>query len=277
MAVNAAGHTSVGHVRERNEDQFLVAAVERSLRVCASSVGGADGAWRPTSSDATLLMVADGMGGQGGGDVASNVAIRAVTQYLCGAIPRLGVARSRGQSDSVPGVRGELERAVAQGDAQVRRAAQNGAAPRMGTTLTLAYIMFPTLYVAHVGDSRCYLMRAGTLSQLTDDHTVAEQLRRDGRIEVGERSELHHVLYNALGGGGDSHAEPQVRRVLLHPDDCLLLCSDGITKHLVDTEIGAILDRERDPQRAVRELVRQADDRGGSDNSTAVVARCTLR
>jgi protein phosphatase len=81
----------------------------------------------------------------------------------------------------------------------------------------------------------------------------------------------------ALGGGGPSHAEPQVRRVLLHPDDGLLLCSDGITKHLIDDEIGAILERERDPQRAVRELVRQADDRGGTDNSTAVVARCSWR
>ena len=278
VPIDAAGCTHVGRVRERNEDQFLVATLERSLRIRSSSVGYADGEWLPSSGTGTLLMVADGMGGMGGGDVASQVAVRAVTQHLWGAMPHFDAAPpTRKRQDSLPGVRDELTSAVAQGDQQVRTAAANGDAKtrKMGTTLTIAYINFPTLYVAHVGDSRCYLLRAGEIAQLTEDHTVAEQMRQDGRISVADDSEFHHVLHKALGGTDHALVDPQIRRVLLGEGDHVLLCSDGVTKHLSDTEIRDTLRGAPTAQHAADNLVAEANARGGTDNITAVVARCT--
>jgi protein phosphatase len=276
VALDTAGATSVGKERSRNEDQFLIATLERHLHVHASSLGE-DGL--PGAAEGTLLIVADGMGGHAGGEVASRVAVRAVAECICSVIPWFDAAHPpRARQDSLPGMREGLSYAVAASDREVRRAGTQGdGSPDMGTTLTIAYVRFPRAYVAHVGDSRCYHWQKGQIHRLTRDHTLAEQLRD----QVGEQAEsataFQNVLWNALGGGATIEARPDLDRVILAPDDALLLCSDGLTKHVDDERIAAILAGAKSAEETCEQLVAEANAGGGSDNITAVVARFVAR
>jgi protein phosphatase len=177
---------------------------------------------------------------------------------------------------TLPGVKTGLHEAFAQGDAQVKRAAQRTGGADMGTTLTAAYLLWPSLYVAHVGDSRCYLLRDGALSQLTTDHTMANKLKQASDIDLDENSPWHHVFWNAIGGGQHATMEPEVHR---HPQangDVILLCSDGLSKHASDESIANALDTSTSADEACKRLVAMANADGGSDNITVVVARCKL-
>jgi protein phosphatase len=280
VALECAGLTHVGRQRERNEDQFLIATMQRTLEVRESSVSYDAMRWLPDSARGTILVVADGMGGAGSGDIASQVAVQAIANYLTSVLPIADAASRRAaralRDQTLPGVRQGLMRAIAKGDSAVRQAAHSpGANERMGTTLTMAYVLWPHLYVAHVGDSRCYLMREGRLEQLTSDHTLAEQLRTQTKVVIDASSPWHHVLWNALGGGEkNATAEPEVHRVSLESDDVLLLCSDGLTKHVDDASIVPALDGADNAKDACDRLVDMANAAGGSDNITAVVARC---
>lgn len=282
--VHSAGLSDVGRVRTRNEDQFLVATVRRSLEVAQTSLGADVVRWLPGATQGTVLLVADGMGGGAAGDVASTVAVKAIVEYLCNTMPSAGpasVAQSRLRAQTIPGVRVGLQTALAAGDAEVRRAA--GDAPRsgrsmpMGTTATLAYLLWPQLYVAHAGDSRCYLVRAGGLSQLTTDHTFAERYRAEHGVAVDEESPWHHVLWNALGGIRNAVLQPEIRRFTLQPNDALVLCSDGLTKHVPEATISSVVTSGADPAVCCQKLVDLANDAGGTDNVTVVVAQCTPR
>lgn len=276
VTVEAVGATSQGLKRERNEDQFLIATLRRSIDVESTSLGVDLGPALPGQPDGTILVVADGMGGQGGGDRASAVAVKAVIDYLCSAMPwfTVPVPQGRERQESLPGVREGLTSAMLRGDDQVRAAAAEGSGPPgMGTTLTLAFVAFPHLYVAHVGDSRCYILRAGRLWRLTTDHTVAEQLRANN-VQLDKSSPFHHVLWNALGGGGkQARPRPDVMRCTLDVHDTIVLCSDGLTKHVDETQIAALLGGAPDIAAASVALVRAANEAGGSDNITVVVAR----
>lgn len=275
--IDAAGATAIGQERRRNEDQFLIATLHRNLRVRSSSIGDAAGKWLPGSVEGMILMVADGMGGHGGGDVASAVAVRAVAEYLCSVMhwSEFVPAVPRPTADSLPGVREGLRSAVYLGDREVRRAGRKEGSPDMGTTLTMAYVRFPLLYIAHVGDTRCYLLRNGQLSQLTRDHTLAEEIReKNGGAEVIDASAWEHILSNALGGGDGVMARPDILRHRLEFGDVVLLCSDGLTKHIDDLQLVELLNRPQSAADASALLVKSADVAGGSDNITAVVARC---
>lgn len=279
VALDAAGFTDIGREREKNEDQFLVATVQRSLAIRNTSLSHEALAWLPGSAKGTILVVADGMGGAGGGDIASAVAVRAIANYLTNVLPLADAAarssRRRALRDqTLPGVRQGLEAAIARGDSEVRRAARApGAASQMGTTLTMAYILWPHLYVAHVGDSRCYLLRNRELQRLTTDHTLAEKLRERTEVVIDDSSPWHHVLWNALGGDKNTEVEPEVHRVVLETDDVVMLCSDGLTKHVMDQEIAPVLERAGTAIEACKRLVALANDDGGTDNVTVVVAR----
>jgi protein phosphatase len=246
--------------------------------VRASSVEVEPDLPRPNRHEATLLVVADGMGGAAGGDVASALAVRSVADHLGSIIPWFdttsppSMTRTSGHRDSLPGVRDGLVSAVAQGDSEVRSVASERGPSDMGTTLTIAYVHFPLLYVAHVGDSRCYLARSGRLFQLTQDHTVAEEV--GDRMEVEESSQWHHMLTRAIGGGGKSTAVPQVRRASLELGDVVFLCSDGVTKHLADDDLATFLAQSVSATDACQRIVAEANARGGTDNITAVVGRC---
>jgi protein phosphatase len=143
----------------------------------------------------------------------------------------------------------------------------------MGATLTAAWINGSKLSIAHVGDSRAYLLRGGSLLQLTRDHSlVAEQVRR-GMLTVAEaeESEMQSVLLRALGA--QPEIEVDVEEHILFPRDVLLLCSDGLTRVVTEPEIAGVLQAETDPARGAEELVGIANERGGPDNITVVIAR----
>ena len=270
----AGGYTHAGQRRQVNEDSFLVATFQRMLNVIDSSDLGDPLASERTRG--TLLMVADGLGGHGAGDVASQSAVRAVTDYLVHVLPcasAMSAALSPDARTSLHGVRAKLASALLMGDEAIRTEASSGVGEaQMGTTLTLAVLTDLVLYVAHVGDSRCYVQRNGTLHQLTNDHTVANQIARLGG-KVTEAAQLNHILWNCLGGGEGTFPQPEVLKHDLEPGDLVLLCTDGLTNELDGSEIASVLSRSGSSHDICAELVRLANEHGGQDNITAVLAK----
>lgn len=269
---DAFGVTDQGRVRERNDDQFLIADLERSLRIRASSVGEVGPRAPLTTCQGRLYMVADGMGGHGRGDLASSVAVDAVADYVFGAMPwfaELDDAHATVQTQ-------ELQSALFQSQARVFSVANRKGLSdlRMGTTLTLAYVAWPTMYVLHAGDSRCYLLRDGQLWRMTSDHTLAAAMANRSPVgaDPGELSPYSHVLTNAVGAGSQE-LFAEVRRVEMVPGDRILLCTDGLTGHVEDEEVSAALAWASPSGEIATRLVALANDRGGQDNITVVVAR----
>ena len=272
-SIDAAGATDVGRDRPLNEDAYLIATLQRSMVVHDANPEAARG-WLPGGSAGTLLMVADGMGGQGGGDVASRVAVNAVAGYLLNVMawPTAPAgAPAVHENPSSPGVRDQLSSALVVGDSTVKTTAIHTGAPRMGTTLTMALVLWPVLYVAHVGDTRCYLLRSGRLKRLTTDHTVAQMVLASAAEPVHVASQLHHTLWNSLGGSAEL-PKPEISKLELELGDVLLLCSDGLTKHVTDEEIRTLLSTDEPNAARCAKLVERANSGGGSDNVTVVVA-----
>lgn len=243
--VRLAYDSQVGPVRDHNEDDLR---------------------WFDPSEDPVVLrqkgrlyVVADGMGGHAAGEEASRIAVETIV--------------ARYASDSDAEVAASLKRAITAANAEIYRQAQGGERAGMGTTVVCAVIRGDELHVAHVGDSRIYLLRQGVLRQLTADHSfVAEQVRR-GLIkeEEAEQSPQRHILSRALG------KKPEVEADLSGPHDLkagdlLLLCSDGICGYLSNEQIKfALLANAQDPQSAVANLMQLVDAARGQDNATAVV------
>jgi protein phosphatase len=269
--IQVFGQTDRGRVREKNEDQFLVAELQRVLRVGQSSVSGLDGARLGDSSQGWLLMVADGMGGLEHGELASSIAIEGMGRYAFAVMPWL----TRYSQASEQELAEAFREALANTSQMIRATADTrGLDRRMGTTLTLAYVTWPLLHVAHVGDSRCYLFRAGTLSRLTHDHTLAERLARENALpeDAAKRSQFRNVLLNAISGTGEA-TNVELHTLQLAPGDQLLLCSDGLHGQLADTQIVQHLQRQAGVHEVVRELVHASNAAGGGDNVTVVLAR----
>jgi serine/threonine protein phosphatase PrpC len=236
--LRAAMCSDPGRVRKQNQDACLL-VTERGL-----------------------FAVADGIGGRPAGDVAARIAL----ERLPGAVDR---ARRR----SRPGRLGSaLAHAISELSALVRNEA--AADPRldgMGTTLVFALVNGSTAHLAHVGDSRAYLLRAARLRRLTEDHSLASEMARGGLLDPESASAhpLGHALTRAIGMPGS--IRPEVREVDLAPGDRLLLCSDGLTKMVAEQEIGALLEARPEPSEACRALVDAANHAGGYDNISAVV------
>jgi protein phosphatase len=253
-------------VREENQDQYFAATLHRTMRIWSTSI--AKHRVQPADEPMmALLMVADGVGGGRGGKTASATALEAVWRYLTGVVD---VCWTHGVSMEDM-ILERLEQAVEQSHRVVRSEAEGNAGLRgMATTLTMATVIWPRLYIVQVGDSRCYRLRAGQLELLTTDQTLAQALRAQGvppaRIDT---SRLQHVLTSAIG----SDIEPVTTTFDLEWDDILLLCTDGLTKHLSDDDIHAVLAASSSARGACRTLVTQAVERGGSDNVTVVVGR----
>jgi protein phosphatase len=288
LRVSSHGITDRGRQRETNEDQFLIAEVRRALRVQQSSLA------QPESllGDALgqLLVVADGMGGHRGGEVASALAVASVENLLLNTIRAWsGASRSRSPEPDTglaangepslgltgEGVLGELQEALRLTDQWIADAAgREPALHGMGTTLTMAYLTGRAVYLAHAGDSRCYLLHDGHLVRLTRDHTLVASLVRDGVLtpEAAARHEMRNVVTNAVGGGVTG-VEPDVHEHAVTAGDVLLLCTDGLTGLVSDEELAAVLARPLSPEETCHLLVDEANRRGGDDNVTTVVAR----
>jgi len=258
-------------VRENNQDQFLVAQIRRAAALKATTLD----ADQPIMGDpqAELLIVADGMGGHAAGEKASQLAIGSLTRQLLGGSDLFA---------NVDGEQAESELAKQLGAllTNVHRIICSEAERResdrgMGTTLTMAYVRWPQLYVVHAGDSRCYLIRNGVAKQVTTDHTIARQMVESGELSAEEEatSKFSHVLWNVLGGNPDSRLDAEIRRVNLRSGDAIVLCSDGLHRYVDSEELSRIVGDSESPEAACRRLIAVANERGGEDNITVVVSR----
>ena len=256
-----------GNVRKNNEDQYIIVKRRRTRSIIASSLPPAQ---HPASADdAYVLVVADGMGGQAFGELASTMALRAGWELgghevsWPGKVTAEEVGELMGKLEGYPlSVQEEI---VAQAKEQPLL---NG----MGTTFTAAYTIGREAFVTHVGDSRAYLFREDRLMRLTKDHTQAQELLDAGLPEDHDRVQHgKHVLTNCLGAHEDEvHVE--TNHCLLDDQDRLLLCSDGLTDCVGDAEIADLLSRKMEPQASSQALVDLALERGGRDNVTVVIA-----
>ena len=263
------GRTDIGCKRESNQDQFLIADLLKSIVIHSSSLGYDDETQFSGASRAKLLLVADGMGGYEGGERASWLAVEGVVQYLLTSLHWPITCPSSHEAHFFQGLQSALEYS----QSQIRTAAAvHPEQDCMGTTLTMAWVVWPSVYLIHVGDSRAYLFRDGKLELWSHDQTLAQALADNGAISPSEveTSRFRHVLVSALGC--KSNMEPQYGRNELIPDDKLLICTDGLTGHLTDDQITDLLSRGGSAETVCHRLVDAAKDAGGLDNITAVLA-----
>lgn len=273
--IEVCGMTDVGKKRPRNEDQFLVATLSKTLEVSHSSLDIGEDAHLFGNSQGRLLLVADGMGGHASGDRASEIAIKAFADYVLNMLRWYFRADPQREADLAV----DLRDAVLRCQRRIREdISEHPEEQGMGTTLTLAYVIWPRMFIAHVGDSRCYVLRNGMLKQLTRDHNVAQLIADDAGAVAHHASETvpenqwQHVLWNAVGGN-DEEPQPDIFRVDLEFDDRLLLCTDGLSKYVPDADLSWRLQQDQPAFEICRQLIEDANVAGGSDNITAIVAR----
>lgn len=269
FTVNGFGLSDRGRKRDSNEDHFAVAELVRSLRVQHTSL-----AQLGTSLSAHrgyVLMIADGVGGGNAGEVASGLSVATIEDFMLNTLKRF----SNLQAGEEQGALRALQEALCEADARIFEETDEHPEWRgMGTTLTMAFAVNWRLFVAHAGDSRCYLFSGGRLQQLTQDHTMTADMARRGLLPP-EKIAGHpwrHVVTNALGGS-EPGVQVELHSLDLHPDDMLLLCSDGLTEMMSDDEITTVLQAEHNSQSACERLIAEANLRGGKDNITVIVAR----
>ena len=264
------GITHPGQVRSTNQDHFLLCTVHPQVVVHATSLPDVEHITLRGERVATIMLVADGVGGSVDGSEASRLATIAVTEYFASAMRCYHTVGSASEHEFTEALR---EAAI---DAHRRVRAQADAqfdGRSMATTLSVAIVVWPWLYVVQVGDSRCYTWRDGVLQQVTRDQTIAQELIDRGALsaERAQNSPLHHVLSSAIGA---EEALPVISRVDIGQRGMVtLVCSDGLTKHVSDEEIGAAIARMTSAEQLCRELVDLVLERGGSDNVTIVVGR----
>ncbi len=264
--VGALSHP--GRVRPNNEDHYLVVRGGRFLQTLLTNLP--EGSVPQTFGDTIhAMVVADGMGGQAAGEVASRLAITYLVDLVLDT-PDWIFGLGQPQVEEI--LRRAVERFRDVNAALIERGRRDRGLAGMGTTLTLAWNFQTTLFLAHVGDSRAYLFRGGTLHRLTHDHTVAQRLADAGVISEQEIAThwLRHVLTQAIGIS-ESESKPQVQRVELMDGDRLLLCTDGLTDMVDDTMIAATLGRSTTAPQTSETLVDLALKGGGKDNVTVVV------
>jgi serine/threonine protein phosphatase PrpC len=264
------GLSDTGRNRKNNEDQFLIAELSKSMLLEQTTLPIDDSTRLAGGRRGNLFVVADGMGGQPAGERASAVAVRTLIKYALNVLPWFLNLKDEGED-----LEEDLKKAMEKCQASIERdAAEHPERLGMGCTLTMAYVVWPTLYVAHVGDCRAYLFRKGRLEQITEDHTIGQQLVDHGVPQVAPlaRSPWRKVLWNFLGGATPD-LKPAVSRVQLEEGDTLLLASDGLARHVSDPEIVDVLEIARSPEEGCRRLIDLANARGGRDNTTVIVAR----
>jgi PPM family protein phosphatase len=269
LSVRSFGLTDRGLVRKTNEDQFLIATLTKAIRIQQSSLLVA--ATRRSDDEGHIFVVADGFGGAPAGEQASAIAVESIEDFLANTLKWF--FRLKGAEKEQ--VLAEFQEALRYADARIfEQSAEHPELNGMGTTLTLAYSLGTDLFVAHAGDSRCYLFRESGLEQLTRDHTLATVLADAKSMATDEasRRRLSHIITNAVGGRSPGvHAE--IRKMGLRSGDVVLLATDGLTRYVDDEQIAATLAAESDPKAACERLMTLALDAGGRDNVTVVVSR----
>ncbi|MBC7788431.1 MAG: serine/threonine-protein phosphatase [Anaerolineae bacterium] len=264
------GITHQGKVRSENQDQFLVCTVHPQVVIHGTSLANTDTLPLRGTRLATIMVVADGVGGEAGGNAAARIAMESVTRYVTSTMRCYHAAGSAGEGEFLAALRAA---ALEAHDAVRAEAALSTHEQHMATTLTVGIAVWPWFYAMQVGDSRCYFCQDGVLRQITRDQTVGQDLVDLGVIppEQLERSPLKDVLSSAIGS---DEALPDVTRVDIGRRGCvLLLCSDGLNKHVSDEEIASYVSSMTSSEQVVRDLLELALSRGGTDNITIVVGR----
>lgn len=246
--LRTSARTSTGQVRENNEDNIYL--------------------W--SSEDYALAVVADGMGGAAAGEEASRLAVEAIETGLNPEETSRDVIAAMG--DEI--LARTMAEVIRRGNRNiVHRAASNPELRGMGTTVTLAFVRGMQATIAHVGDSRAYVVdsRNRRILQVTDDHSFVEALVAAGHLTQEQAAEhpMRNVLYRALGQAEDLDVD--VYEVHLQANDRLVLCSDGLTRHVKPQEIAEIVLVNRDPDAASQFLIDLANMRGGEDNVSVIV------
>lgn len=250
MQIEAYGLTHVGRQRQHNEDTLLV------------------------SKEARLFLVADGMGGHAAGEIASRIAVDSITEFIVhtkeddGTWPHAYDEHYRRTTN-------RLMAALRMANTRVLEAMRKDARLRgMGTTVVACMADGDTMSVAHVGDSRAYLVREGKISRLTNDHSwVFEQVQAGMLTEAeAEKHPLRNVITRALGGA--LSVNPDASEVESQSGDLYLLCSDGLTGMVPEEEIGRLVsENAANLEMACQQLIDVANQRGGLDNITAVLVK----
>lgn len=271
VPVDSHGRTDVGRVREENQDQFLIAALHKVVEVQGTSIPGSYQRKFDSGARALLLMVADGVGGQAGGEEASSATLDEIMTYVTNSMRCFYKLDEQVSHDVLQ----ELGRSVQQSHARVLSQAEaNPDRGGMATTLTMAHVLWPRVYVVQIGDSRCYHLRGSAITQVTKDQTVVQYLVDHGALapEEAAASPYSNVLSQAIGAE-TPEVQPEISKVDLQLGDTLLLCTDGLTKHVDDAAIIHCLEGAGSAQEACDRLVAAALEGGGSDNVTVVVSR----
>jgi protein phosphatase len=234
-------------VREQNEDRVLISEFEHS--------------------DVILLVVADGVGGHAGGEVASQLCIDQLQQSVGRAVLQANSGGGYGEH----WLTHTLQQAVLDANQQIiNQQHQQPSLANMATTVVALLVKQQAAALCHLGDSRCYCYLQ-QLQQLTTDHSLLQDMLRDGKIDqqTYELSPMHHVISRALG----LHAEPKpdCQLIKLQPTQRYLLCSDGLTDCVSDAQIQHLLERYKDVDECVDELIKLANDHGGPDNISVVL------
>ena len=271
LEIDIAGATHQGHIRENNEDSYLLIRFGRSLETLVTNLDEhlLDQNYSLTGYG---MLVADGMGGMAAGEVASRLALATLIELIVDTTDwTLALKRQK----DVQNVLDRMTRRFFQIDKILRQEAErDDTLTGMGTTLTVAGVLGSDLVLGHVGDSRAYLLRGDTFRQLTTDHTLAQALIDAGVANSDDPAprSMRHVLTAAIGSLGE-RVVPQVQRFRLSPNDQLLLCSDGLTEMVTDDVIASELRQTKSAQAACQNLIDLALASGGNDNITVVVAR----
>jgi protein phosphatase len=271
--IDIYGLTHPGKVRNDNQDNFLVCALRREMVVQLTSLAEPDHLMEGSKRVALLMMVADGVGGGTRGAEASRIALEGVSRYVSHCM-RSYYAVGSGDDQ-------EFFQALQEGAAQchadlVRRGEDDPDYRGMATTLTLYLGHWPRAYLLQVGDSRCYLLRGKELTQISRDQTMAQELIDLGVLTRADATgtRFEHTLSSSIGG---RQTAPVVTSFGLDWDTVVLLCSDGLTRHVPDDRIRERLMAMTSARQVCEDLVQDALEGGGSDNITVVVRRAVAK
>jgi len=229
-----AGITDIGLVRKRNEDNYLI------------------------DTERNLFLVCDGMGGHFGGDIASRLATETINKELV--------------FKDISDLPAALEKTVQTANRIIWETGQSDAElNEMGTTVTAAVMCDDQLLIAHVGDSSLFIFREDEIIKPTNDHTLAEHMRKDGLFEKEDDryKSFHHVLTRALGI--DKTVDIDIHQLDVRQGDWILLCTDGLSNMIEIQEINNMLKNENEPQEVCQNLMKLALYRGGYDNITMIL------
>jgi protein phosphatase len=249
-------------VREHNEDSFLIGNLAQGDAFTENDAGVL-----VVEAQPALLMVADGVGGAASGEIASSLATQVVFE-------KLKARTSNGALKGAVVIADALQQAMLAANAAIHQQSQSERAHHgMGTTATVGLIVSGLVYFAQVGDSRAYIIRNGAAKQMTKDQSLVQRMVDAGKLtpEQAERSEHRNIILQALGP--ERSIVPEFTRDRLWNNDILVLCSDGLSNQMTNTDIAAIVAKHEDLHSCADALIQRALDTGAPDNVTVVVGR----